>query len=214
MKKLYRSLTKFLFIQIVKTKKKQKILGSKGSLTVQFLLGFTIVFVFLGLFFAISATLVVSSITQYITFSSARVLFLAHEDKGKQIKAAKDKYRDLLAKFPGLGSKKMFEVSDINNLGLGFNNSFDQGGGEPKLFYGVWTEFNPKILEINTMWGDSGKDSNWFKTNIGSYLGREPSKEDCKNFNKNRWGWIKNKMKNLSSFNITDNYIPYSDNGC
>ena len=57
-------------------KSKRFISSSKGSLTVQFLLGFVLILSFMVIFGAMTLTLAVASITQYITYASSRALFL------------------------------------------------------------------------------------------------------------------------------------------
>ena len=52
-------------------------LSCRGSLTVQFLLGFILILSFVMLFSAMTLTLAVSGVTQYMTYSASRVLFLS-----------------------------------------------------------------------------------------------------------------------------------------
>ncbi len=159
--------------------------SSKGSLTVQFVLGFALVWGFIALFAVMCFTLAVSSITQYITFASAHALFLGDGDLTAQKDAAFETYKDLKNKFrnqegAGIFSPDVIDIyqeQELLDMGLGLNTAFQVT--KPNLFYGAWTKFVPKVLKINTFFGDSGKDDNFFKTTIGSYLGREPTMEEC-----------------------------------
>ena len=199
------------------------ILSCKGSLTVQFLLGFILILSFVMLFSVMTFTLAVSEVTQYVTYAASRNLFLSHIYKTNQHQAAVDTYNALVS---SLHLKKFFkpdlfritEASDLSVEGLGLNRDFPVSGGEPNLFYGVWTKFIPKVLEVDTIWGGAEENEDFFKTVIGSYLGREPSANECKTFEKNRWKLIKDKIGSISSavdpagsYQI---FIHGDDNGC
>ncbi len=163
----------------------------RGSLTVQFLLGFILILSFVMLFATMTLTLAVSEITQYITYSASRALFLSAENEVKQKESAQAKYNELTAEpaFQELFKDTMFKINKPGQMGL--NNDGPEGfsvnSGSPNLFYGVWTEFTPKVLMVDSLWGSTEKDEGKLKTNIGSYLGREPTVDECKNFNDKRW---------------------------
>ncbi|MDE0518513.1 MAG: hypothetical protein OXH36_03010 [Bdellovibrionales bacterium] len=178
-------------------------LSCRGSLTVQFLLGFILFLSFVMLFSVMTLTLAVSEITQYITYASSRKLFLGDGDKGLQQKSARKKYHSLvkdnqhLSKF-FTGANKLFEIEETGGDlregdGLGLNSGFSRASGKPYLFYGVWTKFIPKVLEVDTLWGSTEEDAAFFETVVGSYLGREPTKVECEEFIEKRWEFIINK---------------------
>lgn len=133
--------------------------SSRGSLTIQFMLGFVLVMCFILIFLNITLTLVASEITQYITYAASRSLFLSHGDENAQIGSAKDKYKELMGKphiKKFLGGGKVFEIaSDLGPDNLGINTSFSVPSinEEPNLFYGVWTDFTPKMLDVETPFG-------------------------------------------------------------
>ncbi len=173
--------------------KKNLILSRRGTLTIQFVLGFALILGFVGLFWIMTFTLAMSSITQYITFASARNLFLSSKDIHSQRVQANNVYQGLKGKFssPPFFGNDTIKISDdiINTRGL---NRLDfPSAVPPNLFYGVWTEFNPKILTLKPYFGDVEEDADFFKTTIGSYLGREPTVEECENFDRGRWPAIK-----------------------
>ena len=189
--------------------------SSKGSLTIQFMFGFVLVMCFILIFLNITLTLVASEITQYITYASSRSLFLAHGDESAQEDQAREKYLELtnkphIKKF--LGGGKVFEIASVPDLGI--NTSFSSSINEkPNLFYGVWTDFTPKMLDVKTPWGSVDEEDSFFQTVIGSYLGREPSHSECKDFFKKRWEFIKS-IHNRSSYNLPTTWFTESDNGC
>ena len=196
-------------------KNKRFISSSKGSLTVQFLLGFVLILSFMVIFGAMTLTLAIASITQYITYASSRSLFLGFGSEREQKQNAEEKF-DLLKR----QLVKSDGLIDISQKTIGLNRSFSTGGsGKPNLFYGVWTKFLPKILKVETLWGNTTDDNvRIFETVVGSYLGREPSIEECDNFSKKRWGFIE--QIHRSQGGSTMGAIPPSpafddfDNGC
>ncbi len=206
---------------------KQKVfLSNKGSLTLQFLLGFILCLGFIMFFAVMSFTIIATSITQYITYASARQLFLGMQEKEEQIENAKKKYAMLAhgshgaqESFKGLFnptgqgfSFALFEVNRPENLSVG--SIAGEGGrfNNKKFFYGVYTTFIPKVLEIKTLFGATVGP---FKTGIGSYLGREPSTRECENFNQKRGRAVAGNGFNTVSANIFESaYNPVEDNGC
>lgn len=196
-------------------------LSNRGSLTVQFVFGFALVWGFIALFSVMVFTLAMSSITQYITFASARALFLGTKDFEKQKTAAGEKYDKVKDKFMNGNKLKLFspDVIEINRkeeLGLGLNPAFN--ASKPNLFYGVWTTFSPKVLTVKTFFGDTEEDNTFFATDIGSYLGREPTIAECKSFDKGRWLEIKrlhgNNKFHPTAAPLPSNKIMVFDNGC
>ena len=199
--------------------KKNLILSRRGTLTVQFVLGFALILGFVGLFWIMTFTLAMSSITQYITFASARNLFLSTENKPEQRAKAQQTYDNLKAKFsspPFFGDDTIEIFPDIRNS-IGLNRQFSSGG-PPNLFYGVWTGFKPKILTLKPYFGDVGEDASFFTTTIGSYLGREPTVQECKAFDRGRWPAIKavfeSSPRSPGLPSITVPPFTIFDNGC
>ena len=211
----------------VKSYKNFFYLSCRGSLTVQFLLGFILILSFVLLFSAMTLTLTVSEITQYITYASSRTLFLGDGTKNIQQQNAREKYSYLvenqhLSKF-FTGSNKLFEIEETGGdlmpgTGLGLNPQFSPSLEVPYLFYGVWTKFIPKILEVDTLWGSTEEEAAFFETVIGSYLGREPTKLECEEFIKKRWEFIATKQGSMIPSPVVDPSSSYTedfgDNGC
>ena len=207
------------------------ILSCKGNLTVQFLLGFMLILVFVMLFTLMSFTLAVSEITQYVTYAASRSLFLGDGTKGHQQNAARDKYENLISNPPldKFFRPNMFQIAEPSELRppdnfLGLNRRFPPTSGAPNLFYGVWTKFIPKVLELDTPWGSTEEDATFFETVVGSYLGREPSKTECEEFDKKRWEFIldihgsipeaANPYGDYNGYSDTGDLEAPSDNGC
>ena len=148
----------------------------------------------------------------------AALYFLAHGNEDRQEAEARDKYGELLNKphiKKFLGGGKVFEIASPSNLDIGYNGDFAVSGigKQPYLFYGVWTDFTPKMLDVETPFGSVDKEDSWFKTRIGSYLGREPSWEECVNFFEQRWEFIKHLHGGGPGF-VPPALVPQADNGC
>ena len=200
-------------------KKTSFVFSSRGSLTVQFLLGFVLSLSFMVIFGAVTFTLAITSITQYITYASSRSLFLSSGSFGVQKENAENKWRELKDKL--VKSDGLIDISQVSlSRGEYLNRSF--GSAQPNLFYGVWTKFLPKILKVETLWGNTTDDSvDFFETVVGSYLGREPSLDECNSFNKKRWDHIRT-LHSRSGGSVGNASFPipssgsdqYYDNGC
>lgn len=174
----------------------------KGVLTIQFLFGFIIVSGFMVVFALLTLTLVVGEITQYITFSASRSLFLGHTDLEKQKEMAKAKYESLsvdkfkfFSSLSGNSQDQWFKIATPDTVGVGLNNSFDVSSSDPNLFYGVWTSFQAKVLVMDLMFlgktTEEEEDQAFLVNSIGSYMGREPSQEECIKFTEERWNEIR-----------------------
>ena len=169
--------------------------SQKGFLTLQFMMGFVLVAFFMMLFAALSLTLAVSEMVQYMTFSASRALFLGHGTLEKQESQAREKYRALKTS-PGFGAffqerLGWFVITDDlqRDQSMGLNTHFAVEDGSPHLFFGVWTPFQARMLALeNPFFGTTTEDTQTaFQTRIGSYLGREPSVRECESFNSKRW---------------------------
>ena len=174
------------------------------------------------LFSLMTFTLSVSSITQYITYAASRSLFLGGGRRIDQRKLAREKYKALTQSppFDRFFQADLFRIAAASDLetpdkGMGLNKSFTVSGGEPNLFYGVWTKFIPKVLEVDTVWGNTEEEENFFETAVGSYLGREPTMTECEEFNKKRWEFISRKHGVIpSAVDPSGFYEVFHDNGC
>ena len=206
---------------------KNYFLSQKGSLAIQFLFGWVLLMGFVAIFAALTLTLSVAEVVQYITYTSSRQFMLGHLDEDQQIAAATNKYNKLTTNtklcsfFRHCNSNGMFTINESAEIGL--NRNFNQGGqGSPYLFMGVWTVFKAELLDINIpLWGSTTEGSSKdeiFTSNIGSYLGREPSVMECESFNAVRLKWIHENHKRY--YQVQPRISPadanpgYFDNGC
>lgn len=198
--------------KIKKQMPSQLLCNQKGSLTIQFIFSFMLVFGFIFGFFYLSLTLVVGELVQYATYSSSRYLSLSNETVIRQKNVSQLRYRGLLFAPAGSGgifkagffgsidADKPFNLESLPNQGV--NSALPPMQlGDRNLSYGVWTRFQPKGLSLKIpFWGDSeqGAQQGWSNSVIGSYLGREPSQKECTDFAKDRWQMIKDKINSSS----------------
>lgn len=198
----------------------QEILKSeRGIITVDYLFAFSLVMGMAAILFALTFTLTVAEITQYITFSSARAYYGSHISMDVQKNLGKAKYAELINNpvFKPLYSNGWFEVDpeiEPDDYGSLYNSD-----GVKDIFHGVRVTFIAKMLDFQipfygststTEMQDSG-----FSTNIGSYLGREPTVNECiQYFAVDRWKKIR-ALDSSYQTNTTDNgYQVITDNGC
>jgi hypothetical protein len=174
----------------------------------------------------VSFTLSVVSVTQYVTFAAARNYSAAHLDKQQQLARAEAKFDELIGNkiFKPLYKNGWFALGtpftgDQTTVVPGYDTA-TQGVNE---FWGTGVDFTAKILDFHIpFFGDSAPDSDGsgsgFKTYIGSYLGREPTADECLQFTAQRWQAIRNlQVQNGAAYSqgtSTQGYFPIADDGC
>lgn len=216
----------FIPNHIIRTAKSQK-----GSLTIDYIFAFTLIFSFTLIMFSFALTLTAVEMTQYLTYTSARAYFAAHHTQDKQSEQASKKWDQLISE-PGYSfiNKNSWFVLDDRWIGNVSESPIEElkqylpSGGDPNRFEGVVVGFVAKILSMSSpLFGATDPDGdgsgNTFLTRIGSYLGREPTTQDCAHFISDRWKAIRtlNVEGGGSSYSTgTDEnkYFPIMDNGC
>ena len=95
-------------------------IGSKGFVTIDFMFAIVIGFSMVILVFAMTLTLSVVEVAQYVVYSAARAQSAGNVNPEAQVKAARDKYKSLIEDevLEGLFSGPFFEISDSNKLEL------------------------------------------------------------------------------------------------
>lgn len=189
--------------------------SERGVLTVQFMVVIVLVLFFVISFFGLTMTLVYSSLTQYLTYASARKLSLGGPNKDQQEIVGKLKYQTIRQGLFGSafqpGGTDWFGIP--NEAEVGFNTAYsDQESGMPgarRLFYGSFVLFQSNISNFTVPFL-TDKDGGDLNTTVGSYLGREPSKEECENFLSTA-PFPTSEYSGVSSFSPTPFF---SDNGC
>ncbi len=158
----------------------------KGVLAFDFLFGLMIMTGFFILVIMLNFTLSVIESIQYIAFATSRTYYAADENVTKSEEAAEKKYNDLKEEgmLKSLLREKWFKMSP--------KPVFKKDGSTK----GVRLDVTAKVLSFNLPFflGNTG-EANSFKTNVNSYIGREPSMQDCIDYNE----VIKDEILNLDS---------------
>ncbi len=177
-------------------------------------------------------TFVHVSVSQYMAYSTARKHALGGIDQGDQIDQAKRHYSELRNKFfkpnshagnPGDWFKIPHALDEGNAEGIGFSVSFDEAPESDRdLFYGAGFPFTSNIVMFRIPFlMDNGSPPN-IQTVITAFLGREPSKAECREFfnNSERGDQIENKYYGLGYLNLMPGFdgeavkTDGGDNGC
>ena len=178
--------------------------NNRGIITLPFLLVLVIILFFSLSFLMLSMTLTHVTITQYMTYSSARKLSLAGISQSEQLGVAKIHYEKLRAQFfnpsaytgtgdwflidPNIDDKRIEDAVQhfYENVGAEKNETRDPS------FYGITAGFTPQALNLKIPFlMEDGSAEITQPIAISSFLGREPSKEECNEFHKARRGAIK-----------------------
>ena len=142
--------------------------NQKGVLAFDFLFGLMIMTGFFILVVMLSFTLSVVESLQYIAFATSRTYYAADRNEGLQRNAALEKYTQLKEEgvLKSLLRDRWFEMQPPV-----FN---------PNRVDGVRVDFTAKALSFSLPFflGRTG-DPNSFKSNVNSYIGREPSMQEC-----------------------------------
>jgi hypothetical protein len=202
-------------------------LNRSGMITVDFLFAFVLVMGFSAVLFALSLSLTVAEITQYITYKAARNYMAGHLTEERQIERAVVKYRAILAHptLQPLYTNGWFEVDAVPQYGdmTKFFPEYAQDPGVPNNFWGVGTRFTARMLEFEipfygTTAADGDGSGGGFTTFLASYLGREITTVECLRFVEQRWRFIRNLPVNgfsaYSTSTSENGYKVYDDNGC
>lgn len=202
--------------------------NNSGIITVDFIFALVLVMAFGSILFALSLTLTVADLTQYVTFASARNYMAAHISPANQETQARLKYLELLGhpRLVKLFTNGWFQVDSepiVGDLGA-IIPEYQPSAGDPGTFWGAGTAFVARMLDINfPIYGSTNPDGDGsgsgFSTFIGSYLGREVTTIECLNFVSQRWRQIRtlsvpSGATPYSSAGSEKGYLVYDDNGC
>lgn len=203
--------------------------NQKGFITIDFIFALVLVMGFTGVLFKLMFSLSVASITQYVTFATARNYVAGHVTPQLQEERAILKYNELVSHpvFKPLYSNGWYaidakpDIGDISRLIPAYQQS---NGDLAQQFWGAAVRFNAKVLDFNIpFFGSTSPETNGsgegFTATLGSYLGREVSESECLEFVSQRWRVI----RSLSSasggapYNTGSSesgYMPIADDGC
>lgn len=175
--------------------------------------------------FSISYSLVVVEVTQYVSFATSRAHAAANKDPDEQKAKARRKFDHLINNNKAIGSifkNGWFEIGtsakvDIRSGKTGDGRTFEGLGDSPNRnwFIGVSVPLNIKVLALNLpLLGETAPDHpDGFPTKLNSFLIREPSSKECKDFMEQRRNAIKN-LPSAQTYFDQNAYVAMEDNGC
>ena len=183
--------------------------------------------------FAMTTTLTVIEVSQYIAFSVSRAHLAGHHTVADQQKAARDKFKELTG---GQTAKHISAFLKSNWFELSLEGLKSGGANNPGDLYseytlteaddriaktGVRLNLEVKILNMNLAFLGSTKQSDPYVAKLTGLLIREPTSEECMSGLKdNRYRAILTKANGglFNSFapiqSTMDKYFPMEDNGC
>lgn len=199
-------------------------MNQKGVLTFDFIFAIFLGMAFTIVFFAITMTLSVVEVTQYLSYSVARSAYAARSSRNEQIAAGKAKYGQLMGikVFRYLYSQGWFQIGSLPEFGDpldGFNAEY-QPETQPempsaKTFIGARLSLNAKILHLgNGSIGQTAPNAQVGQMHIQTFLSREVNTDECMSFNRARIGRI---LSLSSDYQVPGGNVAgatISDNGC
>ena len=196
------------------------ITNEKGVLTLDYLFALTLVLGFTTILFALSITLVVAEITQYMTFASARAYSSGHHSEVQQEDLGTKKYSELYnhTVLKSFFKNGWFEVTQATPGNL-TNQGFPVQNAKLHYFTGVKVRFNSKILDFkipfygSTSDETSGGKEKGFTTSISAMIIREPTSQECIHTIRQRWKFIQSLSGSYGQYGTKDNTL-IVDNGC
>lgn len=170
--------------------------NQKGQSTVEFLLGFTLIFSILIVLLKVSVTYVDGYYQHYVTYMASRV-FLTHESNDA-VNAVSANYTKSVAK-----ARKLFERYQVDKIidghsgQVNFNTPDDVARG---IMVGAFSEFKRPLSPLRMFGG--GEEVNYRSE---SFIGKEPPRGYCLN-------QLIQVMKSNPNYN--SNHVTFYDNGC
>lgn len=198
--------------------------SNSGIIIIDFLFALVISFGVGAVLFALSYSLVMAQVTQYVAFSSGRAFSSGNLSPEAQVNAGRDQYERLISSrvYGNLRSRGWFSVSDPDELEIrdGLNGrSFDQeySNNTDLPFLGVRVRYSPRVLNLNIPFlGPTSLDPEGFVTNITGFMLREPTVVECQTFMEQRAEALvalDSRFGQLGPRPVQD-YHPMEDNGC
>lgn len=207
----------------------RKIQNNRGSLTVDYMFAFILVMGFCLVIMAFSTTLVTVEVVQYAAYEGARRFFAGNMDANTQQNLGMTTMSGILKNkaVAALVNNGWFTVGGgqiyANPGDATTNPAFSQLSPDPNhdTFEGVVIPFTANILNFSipgfgqTVKTNQSGSNTGFTVNIDSFLGREPTFQECKDFWDQRWQQI---QKLSSSYQgagaAAGGAVEVIDNGC
>ncbi len=197
-----------------------------GFLTLDFIFALTIVAGFSVVLFALTFTLSIVEVVQYMTFSAARSFYSAHFSPQEQINAGATKFLALKESpplKPLFRKDGWFELEEVGTVVGDFSSIYEAKAISSTTegfssFHGARVRLVANLLNLRfPIIGSTSDGGKNFKANVASYLSREPSTQECMSFVNQRL----QRMMSIQGANYSGagkvldaDYIRMADNGC
>ena len=205
-----------------RNKKKQK-----GILTLDFIFSMMAVYAISMVFILLALTLMMSTVVQYMSFSMSRSHISGDISINDQQAAAQENLDELLGtylgKFIKTNDEGWFKV-ETDSEGQSFSNVEDNWGGDGgssrQKSYGIKIVYTSNILKNAKLpligSPSDGATGEFGSANIFSFLYRQPTAEECLNFNSARWNALIQRFPDINSMPNLSNGAngAQADNGC
>ena len=191
--------------------------NESGIITLDFIFAITLAFGFSIIFFAMSFTLSMVEVAQYITFSSARSYHSANVTEEAQKDLGKQKYDQLknVGIFKTILKTGWITMGEIE-LGNFSGEYQDDLAGPNAIFVGAKVPFRSTVLNLRLPFlGDTAHDSSTGSATLNAYLMREVSTEECREkFTRHRLEMLKVLDTRYNSVPTQGSEALITDNGC
>ena len=187
-----------------------------GIITLDFIFALSLSFGFAIIFFAMSFTLSMVEMSQYITFAAARAYNGANVSEEAQQDLARKKYAELRASpmIKTILATKWITLGDVQ-LGDFGEDGYDTSSPDLSVYVGARIPFKANVLNMRIpILGNTVDDSSTGSATLNAYLMREVSTQECReNFTAARY----EKLRQLDSHyqalpNVAAALV--TDNGC
>lgn len=210
--------------------------GQGGFLAVDFIFAIILTVGVMVIMMALSLTLSVIEISQYVAFSTARIHSAGHDTVQKQRELATAKFKSYQSSslFPQISiflrngwflvEDSSLDIRSGTGAGVGRPHFDSEYGREREALPQVGIRFTleAKILALNLPFVGSTARDEGYKTFVTGMMIREPTADECRRQVKARFDLIKNlgggrfptAMSTVGGGSADNAYMPLEDNGC
>lgn len=190
--------------------------NEKGLLTLDLMFALVLVGAFFVVLFAVMFTLSLTSVAQYISFASARSYSLAHFSLEEQEARAESTFTALIEnpELAPLMTGSLFEITDFE--ANDFNALYEPIDPNGFVFHGVRLEILSRMLSFRVpFFGATSGSERGFRAHVNSYLLREPTENECRQFFADRYRLIAEKVAPTAPLPLDAAFDGVmQDNGC
>ncbi len=206
-------------------KKNKKFSEQSGIATVDFIFSMVMMVGMGILLFSLSYTLVAIEVSQYVAFATARSHSAAHLTIAENRSMAERKFKTLTAgadeTLASFFNNGWFELklnpTDLRSggaTGTDFGKEYSMTDGDKMVMHGVRLQLSAKIMNKKLpLIGSTSEDDEAYQANITSFLIREASQQECRQWFVDRKNALRNIFDRVQGQDM-NGYFEVEDNGC